>query len=39
MDPSPDPVTTIRAELAAPDSRTDELQRRRGALSRQFAGC
>ncbi|PDP87869.1 MerR family transcriptional regulator [Glycomyces fuscus] len=35
----PDLVRTIRAELAALDSRIDELQRHRGALSRQLAGC
>ncbi len=39
MDLCPDLVTTIRAEPAALDSRTDELQRHRGALSRQLADC
>ncbi|WP_017571452.1 MerR family transcriptional regulator [Nocardiopsis halotolerans] len=39
LDLCPDLVRTIRAELAALDSRIDELQRHRGALSQQLAGC
>ncbi|MFD6951491.1 MerR family transcriptional regulator [Nocardiopsis sp. TSRI0078] len=35
----PSLVGTIQRELAALDSRIDELQRHRGALSEQLAGC